>query len=138
MRQNDGAKAIEGTVVRVLFNSARAFDFAHVCYSLELPKGNYGVGCAIPPGRYEIKLQLSPGFGRVLPELLDVPGRSEILIHVGNWPKNTKGCILVGEDQTTLQDAYIGRSKASEEKLIKMLAAAENAGERNYITVIGA
>ena len=27
----------------------------------------------------------------------NVPGRSSILIHAGNWDHNTQGCILLGE-----------------------------------------
>jgi hypothetical protein len=38
----------------------------------------------------------SPRFGRDLIELSDVPGRSEILIHPGNYPRDTQGCVLLG------------------------------------------
>lgn len=38
----------------------------------------------------------SPKFGNTY-ELADVPGRSHILFHKGNQGKDTKGCILVGE-----------------------------------------
>lgn len=51
---------------------------------------------AIPTGLYEVILNRSPKFRRVLPRLLDVPAFSGILIHPGNWPRDTEGCILTG------------------------------------------
>ena len=55
---------------------------------------------AIPPGRYEIRLLWSPRFKRTVPTLIDVPGRSHILIHPGNESDDTEGCILLGLQQT--------------------------------------
>ena len=51
----------------------------------------------IPAGTYEVRLTWSPRFKRWLPEVMNVPGRTGIRIHAGNYPQNTKGCILVGE-----------------------------------------
>ncbi len=68
---------------------------------------------AIPEGRYRLRLDLvSPRFsnfsrypwarpwGGKLPFLCNVPGFSGILIHVGNTPFDTAGCLLVGEAKT--------------------------------------
>lgn len=65
-------------------------------YTLELPDlGNQQNISCIPEGKYEVHRIYSPKFGKCF-HLQDVPGRSEILIHKGNYNKDTHGCILVG------------------------------------------
>jgi hypothetical protein len=51
----------------------------------------------IPAGKYRLVLTRSPHLGEITPELLDVPGRSDIRIHVGNWPSDLLGCTAIGE-----------------------------------------
>lgn len=74
------------------------------CHTLELPwRDNAPRVSCIPPGSYRIAVKNSPRFGRVY-RLSDVPGRSEILIHSGNWAgdvalgyrSHVQGCILLG------------------------------------------
>lgn len=49
----------------------------------------------IPKGRYVLKRVDSPHFGDTF-EVMNVPGRSKILIHAGNTIEDTEGCILLG------------------------------------------
>lgn len=67
-----------------------------------------GVHPAIPAGEYTLRLDVpSPRFLRSprpwskvwcarLPRLEGVPGRAGILIHPGNRPSDSSGCLLVG------------------------------------------
>jgi hypothetical protein len=49
----------------------------------------------IPVGRYKVKQNNSPRFGRTW-QVMDVPERDHILFHAGNTHKDTHGCILLG------------------------------------------
>ncbi len=79
---------IAGSVPGEMFIAAQ-----HAAFTLERP------GVAIPTGRYKVGLYPSPHFNRLMPILQDVPGRQNILIHWGNYPQNSDGCILVGEQR---------------------------------------
>jgi len=88
------------------------WDHARQLYTLEparLTPCHPGHPC-IPAGRYRITLNESPHLGYVCPLLLDVPGRSEIRIHIANWPMQIKGCTAVGLARDT--DAVIDSRKA--------------------------
>jgi hypothetical protein len=51
----------------------------------------------IPPGTYTCKRYVSQRFGETF-EITEVPNRTYILFHVGNFPeKDSHGCLLVGE-----------------------------------------
>lgn len=54
-------------------------------------------GSCIPAGEYLCERVNSPSFGDTF-EVTDVEGRSHILFHKGNIQKNSRGCILVGEE----------------------------------------
>lgn len=67
-----------------------------VCYTLELPdNANRRNVSRIPAGSYRAHLRYDhEDAWRV--ELENVRGRTNVEIHVGNWPFDTEGCILVG------------------------------------------
>jgi len=49
----------------------------------------------IPVGIYAIRVTWSPRFKRMLPLVMQVPGRSGIRFHRGTKPEHSRGCILV-------------------------------------------
>ena len=49
----------------------------------------------IPCGTYPVRVTFSPKFKRMLPIVLNVPGRSGIRFHRGTKPEHSRGCILV-------------------------------------------
>ena len=51
---------------------------------------------AIPSGNYELIVNLSPKFKRMLPRILDIKGFSGVLLHRGNSANDSLGCILLG------------------------------------------
>ena len=51
--------------------------------------------CMIPALIYKTQVTNSPKFGKLLPELVQVPGRTGIRIHYGTKPEHSKGCILI-------------------------------------------
>lgn len=69
-----------------------------VCMTLEPTWANNerNISC-IPAGTYNVVPYSSEKYPGTY-EVQDVPGRSKILIHKGNFFHNTKGCILVGEN----------------------------------------
>lgn len=67
------------------------------CKTLELPwKNNQQDVSRIPANHYEAVKRESPQFGMSL-WIRNVPNRTWILIHRGNYFKDTLGCILVGD-----------------------------------------
>lgn len=92
----------------------------------------YGQTC-IPFGTYRIIVNMSPKFGRELPRLLDVPHFEGILIHRGNTPENTLGCILVGENKVK---GKVINSTPYEERLVRMMKEALSRGEDITIEIV--
>lgn len=99
---------------------------------------------AIPMGSYWVSLDvLSPKYAGVkwyrdlcegkMPRLLEVPGFEGILIHPGNHPLDTYGCILVGRNTKVGQ---LTESKATFQRLYKKMKAARDRGETITIDIV--
>ena len=93
-------------------------------WSLELPdKNNKKRVSCIPEGEYIAIKHKSPRFKDCF-WIQDVPDRSEILIHKGNYYSDILGCILIGSDlrdinEDGLQDVVNSGNSVSE--LLKMI-----------------
>ena len=92
------------------------------CFTLELPWRNNARGrSCIPAGTYQASLYDSPRHGIVV-LLDDVPGRSMIEIHAGNYTTQIEGCILVGDSVRYLDGDRIPDVTNSRATLLKLLA----------------
>lgn len=138
---------MELSLIRTKFLSDRTIGALHIndrlfCDTME-PAHSLNIYGMIPQGEYTITLNVqSPRFLQVstyksinarLPRLLNVPGRDGILIHPGNYPKDTRGCILVGQ-LTPLTDLQNSRNTFFE--LYRLMQQASSRGEAIRIFVI--
>lgn len=91
---------------------------------LELPDlNNKRRVSRINAGEYVAKKHVSPKFGECL-WLQDVEGRSEILVHAGNFHTQILGCILIGLDLADINgDGYLDvtNSRDAMDKLMTLL-----------------
>jgi hypothetical protein len=88
----------------------RLFAGSFDCHTLELPwrDNRRNISC-IPAGEYKVKIRISPKYGTIY-HVKEVPNRSYILIHSGNWAGDTSkgyrthvnGCILLGKSRGVL------------------------------------
>jgi hypothetical protein len=94
------------------------------CYYLEpsrLTPYYPGHPC-IPAGIYRVVLSLSPHLGYVCPEVLNVPGRTAIRWHIGNYPEDVLGCCVVG---TEVGENFVANSRVAFDALMAKLAGQE-------------
>lgn len=100
-------------------------DGQHECWTLEPPS-------PIPAGTYDLIIDFSQRFQRLMPHVLNVPGHTGIRIHWGNWAKNTLDCLLVG--QTQGKD-FVGQSVAEFDVLFQKLqdALAQDSVTISYV-----
>lgn len=116
----------------------------HLCYVLEdvvrqregEPVSAWKVKgeTAIPTGRYEIVIDMSTRFGKLMPHLLNVPGFDGIRIHPGNTEVDTEGCLLPGTEIGPAHNSVLN-SRTAYATWFRLLTQTLHAGERCFITV---
>ena len=93
------------------------------CKTLELPwLDNKRNESCIPLGNYKVITRQSARYNKHY-HILDVTGRSFVLIHIGNFYTQTKGCILVGKKLVDINsDGYkdVTNSKLTLHKLLAL------------------
>ncbi len=122
------------TIGKMYINDSTEFE----CYTLEdkvRPKGvKVQNETAIPSGVYNLVINYSQHFDRILPQLLNVPMFEGVRIHSGNTDLDTEGCILVGSAWPG--GDMILQSRDAFNKLFPKIQAAWNAKETITVEVI--
>jgi hypothetical protein len=92
--------------------------------TLELPfRNNERNKSSILSAFYNVEPRTSEKYGKHL-LVLCVPGRDMILMHHGNYPRDTEGCILVGTDFADINadsKLEITASKTAMKKLVALV-----------------
>ena len=98
---------------------------------------------AIPTGRYEVRLSYSPKYAKrpwaakykgLIPEIMEVPGFSNVRLHVGNSSADTSGCPLVGENKVV--GRLVNSTQAFYDLMDYYLVPAHQRKEKIFITII--
>ena len=92
------------------------------CKTLELPwLNNQRLISCIPTGTYSVVKRISEKYGTHF-QLLNVPDRSMILIHSGNYFSQTQGCILIGSGYQDINQDNVRDIIESKNTLLKLYA----------------
>ena len=119
--ESNSGKAIHGKLYRTShYTNKRTGELVerlhYICDTLE--NADY----LIPALVYKVQVTQSPKFRRLLPCLVQVPGRSGIRFHRGSRPEHSKGCILVSASmEQSLTARWLSEQSASEETRLEIL-----------------
>lgn len=94
-----------------------------------IPTGRYRVTLGVQSPKYKNRAQYAFCNGYV-PRLLNVPAYDGVLIHIGNYARDTEGCILVGKNT---QVGAVMESTATFHKLYDIMKKADGL---IFITII--
>ena len=121
IRKAAEGKAVKGTLYSVEHRySGSAGEYKEyltpICSTLE--NADY----IIPALVYKVQVTQSPKFRRLLPCLVQVPGRSGIRVHRGTKPEHSKGCIIVSAaNELVLTELWLTEQQNHEETRIEII-----------------
>lgn len=87
---------------------------------------------AVPCGTYDVRLTMSKRFGRRMPALQNVKGFRGVLIHEGNYPRDTRGCILPGWNR---RQGMVCGSCSALAKVMELMSQAEENKDKVKLTI---
>lgn len=121
----------KSTIGKLIFNELELWTLEDTCRDPN-KNGVYDAGekvyglTAIPSGSYKVEMRMSKKYQRLMPYLCNVPFYEGIMIHPGNFPADTNGCILVGLGHTIVDK--IDEGKKAFEKLYPLITEACSKG----------
>jgi hypothetical protein len=96
------------------------------CCTLEPPdKENQANISSIPAQQYICEKINSPRYGSTF-QIMNIPGRSNVLFHAGNIVDHTKGCIILGQFFGKLKGQRAVLNSGNTFKTFMQLLASEN------------
>ena len=119
---NDPVNAVRGTLYSVQHRWSGSAG-VHKEYLTRLAATLENADRLIPALIYRVQVTRSPKFVQLMPELVQVPGRNGIRIHVGTRPEHSEGCILIPS-----RNAY--------ETLLSTLLDEQNNKQPIYIEIV--
>ncbi len=139
IKKHTNAKGVNLLIIRDTFTEKSTIGKLFIngesfCDTLENPYINNerNISC-IPEGQYKVRLRLArESATRDYLHLLvqDVPNRKWILVHIGNYPSQTQGCILVGNGR---EHNAVNNSRLAMDLVIKEIL---NLGGENINLII--
>lgn len=119
-----------------VFGTLTSNDGSFSCVTLEhaFPQDDISYAPKTPPGTYTCVLgthQLDHGGPFQCFQITNVPGHQGILIHIGNFNKDSDGCCLVGEEiQGKAPSRFINNSKQTWDNMMNFL------GKDNFTLIV--
>lgn len=103
------------------------------CYTIEDVEREVKIKgiTAIPKGTYEVIINMSNRFKKLMPLLLNVPNFEGVRIHSGNTSADTEGCIILGQTRSI---DFVGNSKNAIAKFMPKLEIGLKKG-KVFITI---
>ena len=98
IRQERAGKAVRGRIYSVEHRYSGSIGIYRE-YLTPIAPTLENADCLIPALIYKVQVTQSPKFGKLLPVLVQVPGRTGIRIHRGTKPEHSKGCILLPDKE---------------------------------------
>lgn len=111
-------RTIEDTV-RILKDNNKDGDFD------DSGEGKVYGETAIPAGTYKVTLSMSNRFGKIMPEIHNVPGFTGVRIHTGNGAIDSHGCIIIGMEVNAAGDG-VSMSRIAFGKLMAKMEGQNN------------
>ena len=92
-------------------------------FGIEPPNRSGPKPFCVPAGTYKVVLAQSAHFDMIVPLVLGVPMFTGIEIHPGNFPRDTHGCLCIGEERG---DDDVTQSRAAFDELMAVLVGQDD------------